>query len=86
MYGVTAAGNLLLAVPSAVPAWFPRTFTDAAGRRWLIGDLVGMCIVVSVFVMAPFVVMAWVRAGGSGRAAGIPESGSSLGWERVSAG
>lgn len=84
MYGVTAAGNLLLAIPSAVPATFPRTIADAAGRHWLMSDVLGMCIAVSIFVMAPLALLAWVRAGGGER--GIPESGSTLGWERLSAG
>ncbi|MGC2301386.1 MAG: carotenoid biosynthesis protein [Acidobacteriaceae bacterium] len=66
MYGAVAAGNLLLAIPSAIPAGFPATITDAAGRRWLTPDIVGMCIVVSVCVMGPFAVIAWYRTGGTG--------------------
>ncbi|MGB6160464.1 MAG: carotenoid biosynthesis protein [Acidobacteriaceae bacterium] len=66
MYGLVAAGNLLLVVPSAIPAGFPATITDAAGRRWLTSDVVGNCVVISIFVMGPFAVIAWARAGGLG--------------------
>jgi uncharacterized membrane protein len=62
MFGVTAAGNLLLAVPSALPAGYPKTITDAAGRHWLTSDLIGACILITVFIMLPFVVIAWNRA------------------------
>ncbi len=71
MYGITAAGNLLLAIPSAVPPLFPKTITDAAGRHWFTSDVIGACILVTVFVMAPFALVAWVRAG----SAPPPESG-----------
>lgn len=66
MYGTVAAGNLLLAVPSAIPAGFPATIADAAGRRWLTSDIVGICILISVFVMGPFALLAWFRTGGPG--------------------
>jgi uncharacterized membrane protein len=69
MYGMVAAGNLLLAVPSAIPAGFSATITDAAGRRWLTTDPGGICVVISVFVMGPFAVIAWARAGAAARVA-----------------
>ncbi len=62
LYGLVAGGNLLLAVPSAVPSSRPKAFTDAGGRQWLTSDVTGICLVVSIFVMAPFAVVAWARA------------------------
>lgn len=63
MYGLVAAGNLLLAVPSAVPASLPKTIVDAAGRRWFTHDVIGACVLISVLVMGPLTVIAWIRAG-----------------------
>jgi len=63
MYGMVAIGNLLLAAPSAVPRSWPETITDAAGRRWLMHDVIDACVLVSVMVMMPFAVIAWMRAG-----------------------
>jgi putative membrane protein len=83
MYGVVAAGNLLLAIPSAVPAGWPRMITDAAGRQWLMADVVGNCILVSVFVMGPFALIAWARGGTSTRGRGKREPQSSLYSDRV---
>lgn len=65
LYGTVAAGNLLLAVPSAVPATWPKTIIDAAGRHWQTRDVTGICLVVSIFVMAPLALTAWARAGAS---------------------
>ncbi|MFP5228404.1 MAG: carotenoid biosynthesis protein [Acidobacteriota bacterium] len=62
MYGMVAGGNLLLAVPSAVPATWPETIVDAAGRRWLMSDIVSACVLMSVLVMAPLAAIAWIRA------------------------
>ncbi len=70
MYGLVAGGNLLLAVPGAVPTGFPRMVTDAAGRKWMTTDLIGACILISVFVMGPFAAIAWARAGGFERGTG----------------
>lgn len=72
MYGLVAAGNLLLAIPSSVPQSFPRLITDAAGRQWFTSDIVGVAILVSLFLMAPFAIIAWARSirapGGAGAA------------------
>jgi uncharacterized membrane protein len=61
MYAVAALGNLLLAVPSALPPVVPATITDAAGRHWPTSDAVAVSIVVSLLVMTPFTLLAWVR-------------------------
>jgi putative membrane protein len=78
MYGITATGNLLLAIPSAVPATYPAMITDPAGRHWLTSDIVCSCLLVSILVMGPFALIAWVRAGAATRGAGKPERPSSL--------
>jgi putative membrane protein len=69
MYAMVAAGNLLLAIPSAIPAGFPATITDVAGRRWMSTDMVGICVVISVCMMGTFAVIAWARAGALSREA-----------------
>jgi len=63
LYGMSAAGNLLLAVPSAVPATYPAWITDAAGHTWRMSVMVAACLVVSVGVMGSLALAAWVRAG-----------------------
>ncbi|MGC2620104.1 MAG: carotenoid biosynthesis protein [Acidobacteriaceae bacterium] len=62
MYAVTAAGNLLLAVPSAVPAFIPATITDAAGRHWSTPSVIHASILVSLLIMMPFALVAWIRS------------------------
>jgi Carotenoid biosynthesis protein len=54
-YGASAAGNLLL----AVSPWIPKTVTDASGKRWMGSDILGACVLVSVFVMGTFALIAW---------------------------
>lgn len=61
LYGLVAAGNLLLAVPSAVPGSRSSTVVDAAGRRWFVSDIVSSCLLISVLVMGAFAVIAWIR-------------------------
>jgi putative membrane protein len=58
-YAASAAGNMLLlfqARPSAA-------VVDQPGRRWIVSDIVGVCVVVSIFVMGAFAVTAWSRLG-----------------------
>jgi putative membrane protein len=62
MYGIVALGNLLVAVPSALPPSWPKTIADAAGRQWQTSDIIRASILTSVFVMVPFALIAWVRA------------------------
>ncbi len=73
MYGLVGAGNLLLAFPSAVPAGYPTMVADATGRRWLMADLVGNCVLMSVFLKGPLALVAWVRAGAGARGNGTAE-------------
>ena len=54
MYATTGAGNLLLAIPSALPALVPATIAGPAGRHWSTADAVHICILVSIFLMLPF--------------------------------
>jgi uncharacterized membrane protein len=58
-YGVTAAGNLLLGIPT------PRhpVVSDAAGAAWRVSDITAVCAVASIFLMGGFAVCAWVRLG-----------------------
>jgi uncharacterized membrane protein len=67
MYAVTAAGNLFLAVPSALPASIPATIADAAGRHWPACHAVYASILISVLVMTPFALIAWMRSAHSAR-------------------
>ena len=62
MYGVAALGNLLLAIPSARPPVVPAAITDAAGRHWPASDAVAASVVISLLVMTPLALLAWVRA------------------------
>ncbi len=57
IYVVCALGNLLiLKLPMA-----PAVVADAAGRQWMTGGILRNCILVSVFVMVPFALLAWLR-------------------------
>jgi uncharacterized membrane protein len=62
-YGVTAAGNLLLGIPT------PRhpVVSDAAGAAWRVSEITAACAAASVVLMGGFVVCAWVRFGERGR-------------------
>ena len=62
VYAIAAGGNLLLALPSALPDTVPATISDPAGRHWLTADAVHASILVSMLVMMPFALVAWVRA------------------------
>ena len=84
MYGVVGVGNLLVAIPGSVPAGYPRIIADAAGRRWLMADVVGNCVLVSVFLMGPLALIAWARAGGSVRGSGRAELGARVeNWSHI---
>ncbi|HEY6371555.1 MAG TPA: carotenoid biosynthesis protein [Candidatus Sulfotelmatobacter sp.] len=57
-YAASAAGNLLVIVPSPLD----RVFVDTAGKRWLILDILWASRLVSVFLMMPLSLIAWVKA------------------------
>lgn len=54
-YGVSAAGNLLIARPAG------DLITDAAGTAWSINGIFCASALVSIFVMGAFTVIAWTR-------------------------
>ncbi len=56
-YGVSAAGNLLIAVEPAMPS----VVTDRSGRQWMASGIIGACVLVSTFVMGAFTLIAWAR-------------------------
>ena len=56
LYGLCAAGNLLVVAPPAVPV-----VTDASGAAWTVSGILGASALVSLFVMGPFALIAWVR-------------------------
>jgi uncharacterized membrane protein len=58
-YGISAAGNLLLAIPSAGA----RVVSDAGGTRWDVSDITAACALSSIFTMGAFALMAWFRMG-----------------------
>lgn len=56
-YGVSALGNLLIAVPASLNG----VFVDATGRSWIISSILGASRLISVFLMVPLAVLAWIR-------------------------
>jgi putative membrane protein len=57
VYAVCALGNLLiLRLPMA-----PPVVSDAAGKQWQTTDILHTCVLVSLLVMAPFALLAWLR-------------------------
>jgi putative membrane protein len=56
-YAVSAAGNLILAIPHNAPT----IVSDPTGVQWKVTQIVGICVLVSVFVMGTFAVLAWTR-------------------------
>ena len=62
LYAVCAGSNLLFALPAFRPTRRPAVFTDGAGHSWRMSDILAACVVISLFVMIPFALMAWVSA------------------------
>jgi putative membrane protein len=58
-YAVSAVGNVFV-IPPAVRSSF---VTDAAGTPWSVGAIVGSAMLVSVFVMGAFALIAYARLG-----------------------
>jgi putative membrane protein len=60
LYAVCALGNLLiLKLPMA-----PPVVTDAVGKQWMTADIMRNCALVSLLVMAPFALLAWIKIRG----------------------
>jgi uncharacterized membrane protein len=57
-YAASAAGNLLVAAPASLGG----VFVDSAGKRWMIADILGASRLVSIFIMMPLALIAWVKA------------------------
>lgn len=57
LYAICALGNLLiLRLPMAPPVVF-----DAAGKQWFTLDILASCTLISLLVMAPLALLAWLR-------------------------
>lgn len=57
LYATCALGNLLiLRLPMA-----PPVVTDATGKQWLTRDILGGCTLLSLLLMVPFALLAWLR-------------------------
>ncbi|MFY9986408.1 MAG: carotenoid biosynthesis protein [Chthoniobacterales bacterium] len=63
-YGVSALGNLLIAVPASLNG----VFVDATGRSWIVSSILWASRLISIFLMMPLAVLAWIRAPGFGGA------------------
>ncbi len=59
-YAISAMGNLLV----MVPAFLGEVFVDASGRRWSYSSILWASRLISVFLMLPLSVFAWVKAAG----------------------
>jgi uncharacterized membrane protein len=57
LYGICAAGNVLLFWQPLVP----RIVADPSGRQWMSNDILSACVFVSVAVMGPVAILAWLR-------------------------
>jgi putative membrane protein len=55
-YGVSALGNLFVIAPPEL-----KEVADAAGTHWAVNGILGASVLVSLFVMGAFTVLAWVR-------------------------
>ncbi|HEV3254470.1 MAG TPA: carotenoid biosynthesis protein [Candidatus Acidoferrales bacterium] len=56
-YAVSAAGNVLVAIPRPVVA----VVTDASGAQWKVSEITVACALASIFIMGGFALLAWVR-------------------------
>jgi uncharacterized membrane protein len=60
-YGISAAGNILLAIPEAIPGTGISIVSDPTGAQWKVSDITGVCALVSIFTMGAFALLAWVK-------------------------
>jgi len=56
-YAMSAAGNVIILVPTS----YPDVVFDPAGVARSVRSIVGACALVSIFVMGAFAVIAWIR-------------------------
>jgi putative membrane protein len=63
-YGASAAGNVLLAIPSTRGAAVAAFVSDATGRQWSVAGIIQSCVVTSICVMGGFTITAWFRSAG----------------------
>jgi uncharacterized membrane protein len=56
-YGVSAAGNFLLIIPRPGLS----VVSDATGKQWNVSDITGTCVLVTLFTMVAFALLAWIR-------------------------
>jgi putative membrane protein len=59
VYAVCACGNLLVFRPGL----FPAAVTDPSGRPWMAIDILHASVLVSLLIMTPMAVLAWLRLG-----------------------
>jgi uncharacterized membrane protein len=78
-YALSACGNLLVAIPTATAIRMGLIVTDPSGQPWRVSDIVRACVIVSLFVMVPLALVAWVRLNGAShsRASNRIQPGSS---------
>jgi len=57
-YAASAAGNLLVAAPASLGG----VFVDTVGKRWSITNILWASRLVSMFLMMPLSLIAWVKA------------------------
>ena len=62
-YAASAAGNLLVVAPLSMGGHF----VDAAGKQWAIPGIVWASRLVSILLMTPLSLIAWVKASGPAR-------------------
>jgi len=63
LYGISAAGNVLLVFTRAGVA----VVSDPSGTQWNVSDITRTCALVSIFTMGAIAVLAWVRIAGRKR-------------------
>jgi uncharacterized membrane protein len=56
-YAVSAAGNLLLAIPAADVS----IVSDPAGTQWKVSSIINASVFISIFAMSPITLLAWAR-------------------------
>jgi len=59
-YAVSAAGNVLIALPNSAS----NVVSDPSGVRWMVRNITATSALVSIFVMGAFALLAWARLPG----------------------